>query len=61
MNRRSGNRDDRRTPHRSAAWVVTIVAAAGLPLLASCSAERHETKVVATRQVRETVVTPLPR
>ncbi|MFN8601597.1 MAG: FxLYD domain-containing protein [Candidatus Binatia bacterium] len=60
MNRRSvGNRDDRCTPHRSAAWVVTIVAAAGLPLLASCSAERHETKV-ATRQVRETVVTPLP-
>ena len=54
-----GNRSERRTQHLCAAWAVTIVAAAVLPLLASCSAERRETQV-ATRQVRETVVTPLP-
>ena len=54
-----GNRSERRTQHPCAAWAVTIVAAAVLPLLASCSAERRETQV-ATRQVRETVVTPLP-
>ena len=55
-----GNRSERRTQHLCAAWAVTIVAAAVLPLLASCSAERRETQV-ATRQVRETVVTPPPR
>jgi hypothetical protein len=52
-------RDDRRTQGRSAGWVAVVVVAGMLPLLASCSAERRETQV-ATRQVRETVVTPLP-
>lgn len=39
--------------------VAAVAVAALLPLVVSCSAERRETQV-ATRQVRETTVTPLP-
>jgi hypothetical protein len=44
---------------RAGAHAVVIVVAALLPLVVSCSAERRETQT-STRQVRETVVTPLP-
>ena len=54
-----GIRNVRAAPRSTAARVVVVLVAGALPLLASCSAERRETQV-ATRQVRETVVTPLP-
>jgi hypothetical protein len=46
-------------PRGAGAHAVVIVVAALLPLVVSCSAERRETQV-STRQVRDTVVTPLP-
>lgn len=55
MNRSAGKL---RWGPRGAAARVAVIAVL-LPLLASCAAERRETQV-ATRQVRETVVTPLP-
>jgi hypothetical protein len=55
MNRAKDSR-----PSRGAGARVAVVAVAALlPLVVSCSAERRETQV-ATRQVRETTVTPLP-
>jgi hypothetical protein len=46
-------------PRGAGAHAAVIVVAALLPLVVSCSAERRETQV-STRQVRDTVVTPLP-
>lgn len=55
MNRRA--REFRWRPRATVARVAVIAVA--LPLLASCSAERRDVQT-STRQVRETVVTPLP-
>jgi hypothetical protein len=49
----------RASPRSTAARVAVIVVAGLLPLVVSCSAERREVQS-STRQVRETVVTPLP-
>jgi hypothetical protein len=52
--------NETRSPSRgTGARFAAVAVAAVLPLVVSCAAERRETQV-ATRQVRETTVTPLP-